>query len=800
MKFPLSWLKRYLETTATADELAAAMTRLGLEVEGIDNPADALGAFVIARVLSAERHPQADKLQVLSVDTGSGTGLQVVCGAPNARAGLVGVFGPPGAHVPGLDVVLKVAAIRGVESNGMMCSARELQLGEDHDGILDLPADAPVGMPYAAWAGLDDPVFDVAITPNRQDCMGVYGIARDLAAAGLGRLKPIEVPALDGAAPIAVAVRTEDPQGCPAFYARSVSGVVNGPSPQWLQDLLRKAGLRPISALVDVTNYFSIGHGRPLHVYDVAKLSGGLVARKARSGEQLVALNGKTYALDTGMTVIADDAHVHDIGGIMGGMESGVSDTSTDVLIEAAYFDPAGIGATGRALGLTSDARGRFERGVDPGFVEPGLDLAAALVRELCGGTISAIARAGEPPLAGRSIAFDPARTRALGGLEVPEAEQRAILERLGFAVSGEAAPWQVAVPSWRRDVDGAADLVEEVVRLHGLDRVESVPLPRGDGVARPTATPAQKLERRLKRLMAARGLDEAITWSFISEAEAARFGGHHWRLENPLSAELAVMRTSLLPGLVSAAVRNMARGAQAVRFFQHGRRYLAPETGLKTGSENGLAAERPTLGILMSGDAAPRDWRSGKARAFDAFDVKAEVLAALAAAGAPVERLQTVQPASAHYHPGRSARLVLGKVALAEFGELHPDVLGDLDGAVAAEIFLDAIPERRAKRARPAFRPPALQPVRRDFAFLVPETVQAEALVRAVRGADKLLIVDTQLFDRFAGTGVPDGQVSLAVTVTLQPLDKTLTDVEIEAVAGAVVAAAAKLGAVLRV
>lgn len=791
MKFPLSWLTRYLETTASADALAAAMTRLGLEVEGIENPAQALKPFVIAKVLTAERHPQADKLQVLSVDTGSGAGLQVVCGAPNARAGLVGVFGPPGAHVPGLDVVLKVAAIRGVESNGMMCSSRELKLGDDHDGIIELAADAPVGTPFAQWAGLDDPVFDVAITPNRQDCMGVYGIARDLAAAGMGVLKPLDVPALGDGGPIAVPVRTDDPQGCPAFYARSVSGVSNGPSPQWLQDLLTKAGLRPISALVDVTNYFSIGHGRPLHVYDVAKLQGGLVARKARAGEQLLALNGKTYTLAEGMTVIADEAHVHDIGGIMGGMESGVSETTTEVLIEAAYFDPAGIGATGRALGLTSDARSRFERGVDPGFVAPGLDLAAAMVRELCGGTVSAMAKAGEAPVVARTVSFDPARTLALGGLEVPEGEQRAILERLGFGVSGADVPWTVSVPTWRRDVDGAADLVEEIVRLHGLDKVQSVPLPRTEGVATPTATPAQKLERRLKRLMAARGLDEAITWSFIGEAEAARFGGHHWRLENPLSAELAVMRCSLLPGLVAAATRNMARGAQSVRLFQHGRRYLAPE--------NGMPAEKPTLAVLLAGDATPRDWRAGKARAFDAFDAKAEVLAALAAAGAPVERLQTVQPASAHYHPGRSAKLVLGKVALAEFGELHPDVLGDLGRAVAAEIFLDAVPERKARRARPAFSPPALQPVRRDFAFLVPEGVQADALVRAVKGADKSLIVDVQLFDRFVGAGVPEGQVSLAVAVTLQPVEKTLTDAEIEAVAGAVVAAAGKLGASLR-
>jgi len=786
MKFPLSWLKRYLDTAADTQAIADGLTRLGLEVEGIENPAARLAPFVIARVLSAERHPQADKLQVLRVDTGSGEPLQVVCGAPNARAGLVGVFGPAGSHVPGLDVTLKVAAIRGVESNGMMCSARELQLGDDHEGIIDLAADAPVGTRYADWAGLDDPVFEVAITPNRQDCMGVYGIARDLAAAGLGALKPLVSPAIPEGPPSLVAVSTEDPEGCPAFLARSVAGVVNGPSPQWLRQLLTRAGMRPISALVDITNYFSVGHGRPLHVYDVAKLQGGLVARRAVPGETLEALNGKIYTLDESMTVIADAVRVHDIGGIMGGAASGVSEATTDVLIEAAWFNPARIGATGRALGLTSDARARFERGVDPSFVGPGLDLAAAMVAELCGGTISARAQAGSPPIVEKIMAFDPARTLALGGLEVPEAEQRAILVRLGFGVSGGAAPWNVSVPSWRRDVDGPADLVEEIVRLHGLDKVQSVPLPRAEGVATPTATPAQKLERRCKRLMAARGLDEAITWSFIAAGEAARFGGHYWRLENPLSAELAVMRASLLPGLVAAAGRNMARGVQSVRLFQHGRRYLAD-------------GERPTLAILLTGEASPRDWRQGKARSFDAFDVKADVVAALSAAGAPVDRLQTMQPASAHYHPGRSAKLVLGKAVLAEFGELHPDVLGDLAHAVAAEIYLDAVPERRAKRARPAFSPSALQPVRRDFAFLVPRTVAAEALVRAVKGAEKALIAEVALFDRFAGGGVPDGQVSLAVAVTLQPTDKTLTDAEIEAVAAAVVAAAGKIGATLR-
>lgn len=791
MRFPLSWLRRYLDTPADAAEIAGVLTRLGLEVEDVANPADRLAPFIIARVLAAEPHPAADRLKVLAVDRGDGVPVQVVCGAPNARAGLVGVFAAPGTHVPGIDLTLKAAEIRGVESNGMLCSARELELGEDHDGILDLPADAPVGTPYARWAGLDDPVFDIAVTPNRQDCMGVYGIARDLAAAGLGTLKQPVPPALPDGPPCAVPIAIEDHEGCPAFLARSVHGVVNGPSPPWLQDLLVKAGLRPISALVDITNYFAIGFGRPLHVYDLAALTGGLTARRARDGESIEALNGRTYALAPGMTVIADEAGVHDIGGIMGGARSGVSARTTDVLIEAAYFTPSRIGATGRALGISSDARARFERGVDPAFVAPGLDLAAAMVADLCGGTVSAMAVAGVPPVSERVIAFDPARTLSLGGLDVPPAEQQAILERLGFAVSAHASGWQVSVPSWRRDVDGPADLVEEIVRLWGIDRIPPVPLPRAEGVARPTATPMQRLERRLRRLMAARGADEAVTWSFIAEAEAAPFGGAAWRLENPLSAELAVMRPSLLPGLLAAARRNAARGASAIRLFELGRRY-GPGT-------DGLADERRTLALLLAGEARPRDWRHGKARAFEAFDARAEVMAALAAAGTPVERLQTIGPASPHYHPGRSARLMLGKAMLAEFGELHPALAGDLGRTLVAEIFLDALPERRRGRPREAYASSPFQPVRRDFAFLAPADLPAEKLLRAVAGADRALIADVSLFDRFEGAGVPDGQVSLAVSVLLQPSERTLTDAEIEATGALIVAAAGKVGATLR-
>ncbi|WP_419826783.1 phenylalanine--tRNA ligase subunit beta [Sphingomonas sp.] len=794
MKFTLSWLKEHLDTQADATAVADALTRVGLEVEGVSNPADALAPFRVARVLTATRHPQADKLQLLSVDDGSGDPVQVVCGAPNARAGLVGIFGPPGAYVPGSDITLKVAAIRGVESRGMMCSLRELGLGDEHDGIAELTEDAPVGERYAAWAGLDDPLFDVSVTPNRQDCMGVRGIARDLAAAGLGRLKPLAeayrvatlepVPG-DGPAPD---VRTDDAEGCPAFYAQAVAGVANGASPDWMRRKLQAIGQKPISALVDITNFVSIDLGRPLHVYDRATLSGPLVARRARDGERVEALNGKTYALDPSMTVIADDAEVHDIAGIMGGAASGVSETTTDVLIECAYFDPDRIALAGQTLGLTSDARQRFERGVDPAFLDEGLAIATRLVLEHCGGRPSAITRAGEPPLAARTIAYDPARAATLGGVEVAEDEQRAILKRLGFVVDDG---WRVTPPSWRRDVDGPADLVEEVVRMVGLDQVASVPLPRAEGVARPTATPAQRLERRARRTAAARGFHEAVTWSFVSEREAAAVGGGTCMLANPISEELKVMRPSLIPGLARAAQRNRDRGTGSARLFEIGRRYL-------------VEAERPTLTLLIAGEAAPRDWRGGRARPADAYDAKAEAVALLAALGAPVDRLQLAGAGGPSWHPGRSGQLGLGpKTILATFGELHPATLAALDVAgplVAAEIYLDAIPQKReASRSRASYAPPALQPVRRDFAFLVPVELAAERLVRAVAGADKSVIVDAQVFDLFTGAGVPEGHKSIAIEVLLQPADRSFDEAGLKAIADRVVAAAAKLGATLR-
>jgi phenylalanyl-tRNA synthetase beta chain len=782
VKFSFSWLKQHLDTDASPQAIADKLTSIGLEVEGLENPAEALAPFKVARVLSAERHPQADKLQVLSVDAGEGA-VQVVCGASNARAGMLGVFGPPGAYVPGSDMTLKVAAIRGVESHGMLCSIRELQLGDEHEGIIELPDDAPVGEPYAAYAGLDDLVLDVAVLPNRQDCMGVRGIARDLAAAGMGTLKPLGVPQIEGSFPCPVPVRIEDPEGCPAFFGRAVRGVANGASPEWMQRRLKSAGQRPISALVDITNYVMLDLGRPAHAYDISKLTGGLTARAARDGERVLALNEKEYVLEPFVTVIADDAQVHDIGGIMGGEESGVCETTTDVMLEIAYFTPERIARTGQALGLTSDARSRFERGVDPAFLDDGLSILTGLIVDICGGEASAEVRAGHPPTEARTISFDFARTRKLAGIDVPEPTQREILERLGFTIDGNI----VSVPSWRRDIDGPADLVEEVARIAGYDAVPSTALERQPGVARPTATRAQLIERRIRRAAASRGLDEAITWSFIAEPEAEAFGGAAWRLANPISEDMKVMRPSLLPGLIAAARRNLDRGASSTRLFEIGRRYLDE-------------GERPTLSLLLAGERQPRAWQSGKARDFDAFDAKAEALALLEAVGAPVASLQIFPDAGSTWHPGRSATLRLGpKTIAAAFGELHPSLQKSLDapaGAVAAEIYLDALPAARsAGRSRPAFTPPALQALTRDFAFIVPVDLTADTLLRAIRGSDKAAISGVRLFDRFE---TPDG-LSLAFEVTLQPVDKSMTDEEIGAVSKRIIAAAEKLGARLR-
>ncbi len=788
MKFSLEWLTDYLDTDASVGEIAARLNAIGLEVEGIEDPAERLKGFRVAEVLTAGKHPDAEKLQVLTVNTGEGDPLQVVCGAPNARAGMKGVLGLPGAVVPANGMELRKSAIRGVESNGMMCSTRELELGDDHDGIIELPDDAPVGESFADYSGAS-PVFDVAITPNRPDCMGVEGIARDLAASGIGTFRNHPRPAVEGAGACPVEIRTDDPAGCPAFYGRVISGVKNGTSPDWMQRRLISAGQRPISALVDITNYVMLAHGRPAHAYDLAKLNGPVVARRAKPGEQVLALNEKTYTLDDSMTVIADDSGVHDIAGIMGGEDSGCSDSTSDVLLEIAYFDPARIGKTGRRLGLASDARTRFERGVDPAFLDDGLDILTGLILAICGGTASETIRAGSPPCEAKIIPFDPGLTARLGGIEVPEAKQRRILESLDFSVS---ADWKVTCPLRRHDIEGAADLVEEVVRIYGLDKVESVALPRADGVAKPTATAQQVIERKLRRAAAASGLNEAITWSFISEEQAEAVGGGRWSLENPISEDMKVMRPSLLPGLLSAVQRNMDRGAESVRLFEIGRRYL----------EDG---EHLSLAFVLAGDQVARNWQSGKGQAYDAFDAKALVLSLLEAAGAPVANLMVMGEAGDFYHPGQSATLRLGpKNRIASFGAIHPATLKafDIDApVVAGGIHLDAIPAKKdgGSFARPHYAPPALQAVRRDFAFLVPTELAAGDLLRAVQGADKKNIVSARIFDVFAGHGVPEGKKSIAVEVTLQPQDATYKDADLKTISDAIVAAAAKQGAELR-
>ncbi|MBW0143909.1 phenylalanine--tRNA ligase subunit beta [Sphingomicrobium clamense] len=782
MKFSLEWLKHFLDTDASVEELAEKMTQIGLEVEGVEDPAERFEGFSVAHVLTADKHPDADKLQVLTVDTGDGKPLQVVCGAPNARAGMKGVLGQPGATVPANGMVLKKAAIRGVESNGMMCSVRELELGDEHDGIIELPEDAPVGATFANYSGAS-PVFDVFITPDRADCMGVMGIARDLAAAGIGTFKPVEVPTIEASEPCPVEIRTDDPEGCPAFYGRVIKGVKNGASPDWMQRRLIAAGQRPISALVDCTNYLMLATGRPAHVYDLAKLSGTVVARRAKAGEKVLALNEKEYELDDTMTVIADDTGVHDIGGIMGGEHSGADENTTDVLLEIAYFDPDRIAKTGQKLMLTSDARTRFERGVDPAFLDDGLALLTDLILQTCGGTPSEVVRAGTPPTTREAIAFDWNRTAALGGIDVPQDRQVEILQSLGFTVDGDS----VTAPTWRHDVDGQADLVEEVARIVGFDQVPSTPLPREEGVAHPTASRSQIVERKLRRAAASRGFNEAITWSFIPTEQADLFGGAPNIVANPISEDMKAMRPSLLPGLAAAARRNLDRGADSVRLFEIGRRYLAE-------------GERPTAAVLMTGNKAPRSWAKGKAQGFDAFDAKAEAIALLEAAGAPTGNLMLMMDAGDTWHPGRSAKLGLGpKKILARFGEPHPSLAKALDlpkGTVIAELYLDNIPApKNQERARVQYSPPALQAVTRDFAFTVPSDLAAGDLERAIAGADKKLITGVRTFDRYEGSDA----LSLAIEVTLQPNEKSFTEEELTAVSKKIVEAAEKKGATLR-
>ncbi|KAB0677789.1 phenylalanine--tRNA ligase subunit beta [Aureimonas leprariae] len=796
MKFTLSWLKDHLDTDATLAEIAERLTAIGLEVEHVDDGA-AMRPFRIARVLTAERHPDADKLQVLTVDAGpevnGGRPLQVVCGAPNARAGLVGVLALPGTYVPGIDTTLGVGKIRGVDSNGMMCSERELELSDAHTGIIDLPADAPVGTPFADYAGIGDPVIEINLTPNRPDATGIHGIARDLAASGLGTLKEVPVAPLEGAGDCPVDLRVESPT-CLGFALRLVRGVKNGPSPEWLQKRLKAIGLRPINALVDVTNYLTFDRGRPLHVFDAAKVAGGLVVRGAKDGEEILALDGRTYALPAGTCIIADDKGPESIGGIMGGEHSGCDEATTDVLVESALWEPLDIARTGRTLGINTDARYRFERGVDPAFMRPGLDLATRMIVDLCGGEPSRAAVAAERPAERKRIEFPFTEVERLTGLAVDASDQIDKLERLGFTLAIDEYAATVVPPSWRPDVEGKADLVEEVMRLVGVDAIEPQPLAGKGAVGGRILTVLQIRERAARRALASRGMLEAVSYSFVSAKAAEAFGGGAaaLKLVNPISADLSDMRPSLLPGLIEAAARNAARGAGDAALFEVSSVYHSDEPHGQRRVAGGV--RRGTAGLGGSG----RDW-AGNAPAVSVFDAKADALAALEAAGAPVANVIVEAGASPWYHPGRSGRIKLGpKVVLAEFGEFHPKVLKQLDvsGAFCGfEAFLAEIPEpkRKATRTKPILTLSPFQPVKRDFAFVVDEAVETQKIVRAVEGADRKVVSDVRIFDVFRGEAIGAGRKSVAVETTLRPSDATFSEAELETVSGRIVAAVAK-------
>jgi phenylalanyl-tRNA synthetase beta chain len=798
MKFTLSWLKEHLDTTASLGEIRDTLTMLGLEVEGITNPAETLKGFVVGYVVEAVQHPNADRLRVCKVDTGSGV-VQVVCGAPNARTGMKGIFAPSGSYIPGTDLHLKASKIRGQDSNGMLCSFRELQLGEDHSGIIDLPADAPTGAPAAEALGLDDPVIEIKVTPNRADCLGVHGIARDLAAAGLGTLRPMKADKIAGTyeSPIkwTHGYEATPDSPCPIVVGRHFRGIRNGPSPDWLQRRLKAIGLRPISALVDITNLVTFDLNRPLHVFDARKLSGDLVMRQAREGEQTLALDGKTYTLDPSIAVIADAKGVHGIGGIMGGEDTGVRDDTTEVFLEVAYFDPIRTAASGRKLGIFSDARYRFERGIDPESVRWGAEVAARLILELCGGETSEIVSSGVMPSWQRSFTLRPDRVKTLTAIDVPAAETAAILGKLGFVVEG-SGPWTAAVPPWRPDIVGEADLVEEVTRVWGFDNIPTTSLPRLSPTSKPVRDAMQRRVPMARRALATRGMNEAVTWSFLPLKQAERFGGGQadLRLLNSIAAELDTMRPSVLPNLLDAARRNEARGLADPALFEVGPQYKdATPTG-----------QRMVAAGLRHNMAVPRNW-AGPARTVDAFDAKADALAVLGAIGAPVDNLSSQSGAPDWYHPGRSGVLKLGDRVMAQFGELHPELSAgaDLKGPVVAfEVFLDAPPLPKAKptKARPKLVLSAFQPLERDFAFIVDSDVDADRLVRAARNADKALVTAARVFDVYTGKGVPAGKKSIALTVTLQPVERTLTDAEIEAASAKIVAQVAKAtGATLR-
>ena len=801
MKFTLSWLKDHLDTSASLDEIVTTLTMIGLEVERVEDKAKEYAPFKVAQIIEAVQHPNADRLRVCKVDNGTGAPLQIVCGAPNARAGLKTVLGLPGTYIPAKDITLSVGKIRGVESQGMMISGAEIGFSDDHSGIIEMPEDAPIGTPFAEVLGISEPVIEINLTPNRPDCTGVNGIARDLGATLIGDYKENAPKRIAGTFPCPVTVKIEAPELCPAFALRLVRGVKNGPSPEWLQKRLAAIGLRPINALVDITNYITYDRARPLHVFDARKVKGNLTVRRAQNGEQLLALDGRTYALDNAMCVIADERAVESLAGIMGGEESGCDETTTDVLIESALWNELNVAQTGRKLGINTDARYRFERGVDPNFTVPGLDLATQMVLDFCGGEPSEIFLAGDPTPKEKVIDFPLSELPRLSGLKLPISDVRRVLAKLGFFIAGQSEKVKVAVPSWRPDVHGRADIVEEVVRIVGVDKVPPTPFPRGDKARKPVLTSIQNRTRKAKRALAARGLVEAVTWSFVSKREAKLFGGGQAELAlaNPIAAELSDMRPSLLPGLIMAAQRNADRGIGDVALFEVGQIFKGDRPEDQFTAASGLRR------ALAKPDGVGRDW-SRAATPVDAFDAKADAFAVLAAAGAPMAALQIVAGGPAWLHPGRSGTIQMGpKNVIGWFGELHPRTLAALKAEgplVGFEVLLETIPEPKAKatRAKPMLELSPFQPVERDFAFIVDRAVKAGDIVRTALGVDRKLITKVSVFDVYEGKGIDPGKKSIAIAVTLQPREKTMTDQEIEALAGKIVAEVTKrTGGVLR-
>lgn len=801
MKFTLSWLKEYLDTDASLEVILEKLTDIGLEVEGLEDRAAMYAPFKVVEVMEAVPHPNADRLRVCQVKTESGM-IQVVCGAPNARAGMKAILAPEGSYVPGLDMTMKKTKIRDVESNGMMASEREMKLGDDQNGIIDLPVDTPIGTPLAEIYGLNDPVIEINLTPNRPDCAGVRGIARDLAAAGLGTLKPLSsqkvAAKFDTPQKIKLDFADGHKEACPLFIGRLIKGVKNGPSPDWMQARLKAIGLRPISALVDITNYFCIGLSRPLHVFDAQKLKGDITVRLSKAGETLEALNDKSYELADGMIAVCDESGVLGLGGIVGGTSTGVSDETVDVFVECAYFDPLRIARTGRALGVGSDARYRFERGIDPAFTVDAVELATQMILDLCGGDAGSVVQAGAVPNCTKTIAYNPSHFTKLIGDEVAPAEQKRILESLGFAVD---ASWNVTPPSWRPDVFGQADLVEEVARIRGFAAIPAVSVTKDGAVAKVAESARGQKVRKARNALAASGLQECVTWSFMAEDLAHQFGANdaqqasRLKLMNPISSELVQMRPSILPNLVEAAQRNADRGYANAALFEVGPVF------------KGVGAnEQPVVAAgVRTGTMAPKHW-SGPAtsRPVDAYDAKADALRAIEAAGGPAGNLQVSRDAPSYYHPGRSGSLRLGANVVAYFGEVHPALLDGMkaDGPVVGfEVFVENIPEAKKKgTALPLVELSPFQPISRDFAFLADAGVEADAFVKAIKSVDRTLIGAVEIFDIYAGKGIEPGKKSVAISVVIQPKAATLTDAEIEGLTQKIIAAVTqKTGAVLR-